>query len=111
MPSDVIWDTHFEDGWGVVIAVGVQGDGSFGRSYEDYEHLMMDDILTFEVYMAKDGAHHIFAKAGAYSGSSVHTDLLLSKHCEHELKVLRSKHQIFQVPLTVYAFRWPRKGP
>ena len=73
----------------MVIAVGVQGDGSFGRSYEDYEHLMMDDILTFEVYMAKDGAHHIFAKAGAYSGSSVHTDLLLSKHCEHELKVLR----------------------
>ena len=94
----------------MVIAVGVQGDGSFGRSNEDYDHLMMDDLLTYEVYVGKDGGHHIFAKAGAHTGSSVHTDLLLSKHCEHELKVLRSQHQIFQVPLTVYAFRWPRKG-
>ena len=95
----------------MVTAVGVQGEGSFCRSYEEYDDLLIDDLLTYEVYAGKDGGHHIFAKAGAHIGSSVHTDLLLSKHCEHELKVLRSKHQIFQVPLTVYAFRWPRKGP
>ena len=65
LPDDVIWDITFdEEGWAVVEAVGGTGPEAFWRSYEDYEPLLIEDLLTYDVYKGKGDGYHIIARGG-----------------------------------------------
>ena len=91
--------------------LGVLGEDVVCSSdLDDHDALLVEDLLTYDVYLGARSGHVIWAKRGGCQGQFINVSLLLSKHTKHELKCLRCTELSFEVPLTAYVFKWPKKG-